>query len=344
MKHTLIFSTFLLGLALISFPSTTEAQLRWRISVKFILDNNGKLPAYCGSSNPHDEVKDQIDLANQILDKLGRGYRLQLTEIVDLRGVSDWFNSDIDDKDDLEKEALANPLQYQWRNNAINVYINNDDDSGISSFPGKGNITILGRNPRKTTLFHEVGHFFNLYHTHQTGDSCGPEGDDCVADTIKDNKDWKKRQNIVDGNPGANAAQVDAVWFNIMSYHSTRNRLTSDQLDRLTDASNGTRSHVATGKTIFVDGNGVANGSPGSSTNPYRSVQEGVSIANNGDIILVRTGIYNERLTINKPVTLRASRGDVVIGRTVFGLVEDDIPELWIPPEFPDTFDNRTGP
>ena len=53
----------------------------------------------------------------------------------------------------------------------------------------------------------------------------------------------------------------------------------------------------------------------GSSDFPWKTVANGVTVANAGaDIVLVRPGHYNEPMTINKAVTLRATRGDAVIG------------------------------
>jgi nitrous oxidase accessory protein NosD len=39
-----------------------------------------------------------------------------------------------------------------------------------------------------------------------------------------------------------------------------------------------------------------------------------VNRANTGDIVLIRPGRYNEPMTINKAITLRATRGDALIG------------------------------
>ncbi len=106
-----------------------------------------------------------------------------------------------------------------------------------------------------------------------------------------------------------------------MSYHdpNNRNRLTPDQLDRMTDTSNGGRNNVATGFTRFVDhtsGCIFPNGSSGCSFlgGPYHSVGDGINAANPGDIVMVRPGNYNEPMTISKPLTLRATRGDATIG------------------------------
>jgi hypothetical protein len=108
-----------------------------------------------------------------------------------------------------------------------------------------------------------------------------------------------------------------------MSYHdpNNRNRLTPDQLDRMTDTSNGGRNNVATGYTRFVDHTcttfpGFANGSSSCSLfgGPYHTVGDGINHANPGDIVMLRPGNYNEPMTISKPLTLRATRGNATIG------------------------------
>jgi hypothetical protein len=44
-------------------------------------------------------------------------------------------------------------------------------------------------------------------------------------------------------------------------------------------------------------------------------MNKAVTVADNGDIVLPRPGHYNEQQSINKPVTLRSTRGPVPIGK-----------------------------
>jgi len=54
----------------------------------------------------------------------------------------------------------------------------------------------------------------------------------------------------------------------------------------------------------------------GSSGSRYRTVAKGVAVVNNGnDVVLLRGGSYNETMTITKALTLRATRGNVVVGQ-----------------------------
>jgi hypothetical protein len=318
-------------------PATANAQLRWRISVKFILNSSGNRPS-SGVVNTDQEVQDQVNNANAVLRSYGRGYEFQLTEIVDLAGVSQWYTTDRDEKDALEAAAEANKALYAYRDNAINVYINGASGSAVCSFPPGDDIIFMGQGSRTTSIFHEAGHYLDLRHTHQgevyqnsggsnctNGCSCavliGGTGD-AMADTIADHQCWDTQNQISLGNYGvtyaslsaANQTRVNNVFFNMMSYHDTRDRLTPDQLDRMTDASNSDRFKITNGRTRFVDRDNNGFIQAGTSGFPFETFNQGVNAAGSGDIVLVRPGNYDEAITITKAVTLRATRGTAIIG------------------------------
>ncbi len=323
------------------FSLQAHAQLQWRVSVKVILDSNGNRPT-SGNVYTDQQIQGEIDTANAILDKYGRGYDYVLTEIVNLNGVSQWYSVDSREgtnKANLEAAALNNKAAYAYRDDAINVYINGNGNTSVCSFPGGGNIILTGQGAFLPTIAHESGHYFNLYHTQQgesdgctnCNNTCGPSGDSCndaVCDTLPDTSCWSQDQ-IAQYSYGTtyanlNAGQqsrVDDVYHNLMSYHdpNNRNRLTPDQLDRITDTSNGPRNNVATGHTRFVDRNCNASFPDGSSScsiyfGPYQTVGDGLKNAIPGDIVLIRPGHYNEPMTISMRVTLRATRGNATIG------------------------------
>jgi hypothetical protein len=333
--------TLLIALAMIAAgwftPSGAPAQLRWRMSVKFILNASGNRPS-SGVINTDQEVQDQVDNANAVLRSYGRGYEFQLIEIVNLAGVSQWYNSDRDEKDALEAAAEANKALYAYRDNAINVYINGNSGSAICSFPPGDDIIFMGQGSRTTSIFHESGHYLDLRHTFQgetfqnsNGTAC-TNGCNCavwiagnadlIDDTIADHECWDTQNQLAQYTFGttyanlsaANKVRVDAVFFNMMSYHDTRDRLTSDQLDRMTDASNGDRFKITNGRTRFVDRDNTTIFQFGNSVYPYETVGQGVTAAVSGDIVLVRPGHYDQAMTITKPLTLRATRGTAVIG------------------------------
>ena len=337
----------LFALLVLSISGEVSAQIQWRISVKFILGSSGQFPTNADGFTTagvnltnHQAVTDNIAFANELLDRTGRGFRFNLTEIQDVSGASSFFNLPARseaNKVSLEAAATANATaraQFFWRDDAINVYINNTS-SGICSFVGAGNIIFTGSSAYDTLILHECGHFFDLRHTHDTqqfrnsngttctaSNACGCAqligGDDGVADTVLDHQCWD-RATIGANNPGASATQIDNVWLNLMSYHLPQDRFTDDQMDRLTDTASISRRNVATGRTWFVDRNCGSISRNGSSrcdvfSGPFSGVRDGVNSAQSGDIVLVRAGNYNERMTINRSVTLRASRGAVVIG------------------------------
>lgn len=96
----------------------------------------------------------------------------------------------------------------------------------------------------------------------------------------------------------------------------TKNHNLERHVDQWANYANTERAVATTGHTRFVgpvgsDGNDGLN-----HTASKRTVLFAVnsSSAGGGDIVLIRPGNYNESLTLNKPVTLRATRaGSVTI-------------------------------
>jgi len=189
---------------------------------------------------------------------------------------------------------------------------------------------------------HETGHYFYLKHTHgntacitNTSGLClAPvPGDDDLTDTLGDvqnvgdctcwtveNLSWT---NFNKGYGALNATErelVDNVWFNLMSYHETfgYSRLTEQQLDLWTDIANSFRRHVLSGVTLYVSLEGNDGYSGLTSTTPKRHVAAALDAAapGGGDIVLLRPGNYDERVTLTRPATLRATRaGPASLGR-----------------------------
>jgi len=310
--------------------------------VKFIVDPTGARPSG-GSLGTDDQVRAQSDLANRELNRLGRGYRFSVVELLDLPNVSavtNFFNNNPNDKATaiaIERAAEADKALFRYRDDAINVYINGHASTAVCSLPGSASdaddIILAGQGSFLTTLFHECGHYFSLYHTQGrncngcgTGKSeCNTPGDDEIADTLPDLACWDRDQIATNAFPGVKydslkafqKVQVDMTWSNVMSYHiETRMGFTEDQADRVTDISNTTRNKVATGFTYCVapwgeDGPFI---SGLFSTRRYRTVARALEVAGGGDVILIAGGNYPERLTIKQATTLRATRGPVTLG------------------------------
>ena len=317
-----------------------QAQLQWRISVKLIADASGN-PAPKAFNN----ISNELVLANQLLDSYGSGYSFDITEILTLTGVSQWYNIQARNNSNklaLQAVARANPGLYAWRNNTINLYVVNST-SGVCSFSGDGDeLVLVGANAYRTLVLHECGHCFNLLHTHQNEQFLNADNSACtntcacarlipgeadgVGDTAPDHECFNSQDAVAVGAYGNFYTNLNATqqflarntWQNIMSYHDQNvlNILTDDQLDRSTDSANGPRLIATTGWTRFVAtwGND-GGGNPGTASGSrLRNVSTGVARASNGDIVLIAGGNYNEPQTISKPVTLRATRGEATIG------------------------------
>jgi hypothetical protein len=187
-------------------------------------------------------------------------------------------------------------------------------------------------------LLHEIGHYFDLRHTH--GDlgitlpnqSLGQNsGDDKVDDTIKDLAKWIATilphtispANTSSFSPAKGAGGRDHGKHHVLSFSEAdcEHTETPDrgQLDRWADTTlDFYRQKVCDGRTRFVDRQ--TPGNEGTSTYPYDSVNRAVTAAdsNGGDIILLRPGAYDEAVTISKPVTIRTTRkGPASIGTSI---------------------------
>jgi len=194
-------------------------------------------------------------------------------------------------------------------------------------------------------VLHELGHFFGLLHTHG-GCGCPSTngcialngywvGDDGLSDTLFEqagdfcftNINQLTLANFVkyftNCTPAEQALAIN-TFSNAMSYHlplqknDVINRMTEQQMDRFTDHANGDRHAFVAAFTRFVSTAGNNANSGLASAAPKRTVLSAVnaSAAAGGDIVLLRPGNYNEQITINKPVTLRATRdGWATIGK-----------------------------
>lgn len=253
------------------------------------------------------------------------------------------------DMQTLETEAMGNPA-FVWRTGAVNVYINQGKgDGAVASFPPpdprSNHIVVAGSrifDPGYMAGFaglifvHEMGHYFNLAHPNGSlADCCTPStcilDGDGIDDTLPDGPCFTMDQlsqfhfGVLYGALTASQRKsIDDIFWNTMGYlhpgqtygQTFMYRMTEGQLDRWTDAANGVRAAVRSGRTWFVSTAGSLFGS-GSSTSPLLYPSQGIGAANaaGGDIVLLRTGVYAQNITINKKVTLRATRaGPVRIG------------------------------
>lgn len=214
--------------------------------------------------------------------------------------------------------------------NTINVYFTNLDDlCGQSTFTASSPQGVLmnngcagvGNSP--STFAHEIGHYFDLYHTHETGfgvecpagNNCAFDGDlicDTPADPELDYENNVTAACVWTGSAaapdGCDSTAYNPPTRNLMSYsrRTCRDTITGDQsskaLNVLTTASN--RSNLINSAARYVAPDGITTGSC-TYRNPCRTVARAVEVANPGDSIFILNGVYVENLTINKAVFLR---------------------------------------
>lgn len=335
-------------------PAELRAQgvITVRLSYKVVLnpaDGNRPLKGD-GTQMTDNDIDTAVTAMNNLSAAYFRGFRFKRVDAVtnvggknDTTGPSQYFGINfLTDpkssqlKDQMEDAALSNTA-YAWNSAAINIYINQGTGGGKCSFPTDGkSIIVVGvvSSSAGTTQLHEIGHYFSLCHTH--GCNSG-SGDDGVADTLTDSPFWTQDQIAGNNFSGRNYSQisageqqqVDNVMLNLMSYHGTTggsavpagtaamSRLTELQLDRWTDVARAERRQVCDGAALFVGAN--AGPYDGSSLYPIPTVERGAAQAaliSGQRILMLRSGSYNERLTISTPMTLRATRtGPAIIGR-----------------------------
>ena len=240
----------------------------------------------------------------------------------------------------IETTALAATGTWAWNPNAINIYVNNSS-SGQCSFVGSGTSISLGGSIATGTVVHEIGHLFDLRHTHALDYSTNtnppanmPPGPFTAADlmdgdglveTANDNPNITTKNQLCQALFGKNyngvtttdaeRATVDSAYENVMSYHN-ETTLLSGQMDIWTLNANGARLPFCTGRTWFV-ANGGSDGAAGTSAAMPLATVAGaigrVSIAN--DVVLLRGGSYATPSggTLAIPCTLTATRGPATL-------------------------------
>jgi hypothetical protein len=336
--------TFLLLCALCgALTSITRAGVEVKISVKFI-HGPGAMPPVTvpGGGNIDLSTSAAFDAeiahGNRVLDATGRACRLRVIEYINIQPPDPgdqpagfWYNLDARRfRQVFETAALASPGVWAWNGNGVlNIYVNNSS-SGSCSFIGTGDSISLGATIfTQGTVLHEIGHFFDLSHTHSFDP--GPPVNECVygdgdglAETLPDNGCFTTMDQLSMANFGVNYATlnafqrqaVDDTWFNVMSYH-VEARLLNIQMDYWCTNANGARHAVCDGFTWFVATNGLdpfSSGlTPGQSfaTVPWALAH----VSSPNDVVLLRPGNYGVPATITTPCTLSSSGGAVTLTR-----------------------------
>ena len=213
--------------------------------------------------------------------------------------------------------------------NWLNIYFVDhlaDDDGelcGISSFSSIGrtqgivvanDCTVQQGEP--STVTHEVGHYFDLYHTHEPafaeecvdGSNCSWGGDK-VCDTPADPE--LGSHNVVDcvyvGNErdSCNNDSYSPREHNFMSYspHECRTQFTDGQVSRAISTLLGNRAdHITiasiSSEAVYVDWRAVGF-EMGTSISPYDTLEEGIdwAQATGRSIVIVAGGSYPQSLS-----------------------------------------------
>jgi len=240
------------------FSSSCKLPLKTvRVSVKRVLSSQQQVPSGWGTvDDPTNPISQWVKKASSILEAQA-GISLHLDEVVDIVDPvtpNSWFDVNVTENPtenkvkELEDAAIADPCYFRWRTDAINVYLVNSrfknqgalvcQIGGTSSFPdGPHKEIILLRQPilnDEVGLAHELGHYFNLYHTFETSFgaeqqmTCVATSPDCastgdkVCDTPADPNDLVMLESLygIGSCYGSNSsAPFVALSRNIMSYY-----------------------------------------------------------------------------------------------------------------------------
>ena len=339
MKPGLPILLFILAAAQL-LTDAAKAEVTLRVSVKVILGPSNEWPDNPGGAlnlNSENAIRENIQFTTDILARHFVGYRVVLRndQIETLSGFDPyWFNLDArsaDSRDQVESAATLNAFTktvWKWHDDSINIYLN-DSSSGVCSFPGDNRHAILvGARCYEELIVHELGHYLNLAHTHTVDNDSilddWADGDG-LAETLDDDADATAADinNRYDGNPQPLQPQEvrDNLIFNIMSYHQPQDRWVWGQREIAIETFNGSRALVTLGQGRFVqsDGNDLNDGL--AVARRQRTIGRAFQLSNTGhDSIVIRSGFYNAAaeglpLIMNKPVTLSAWRGPVIITR-----------------------------
>jgi len=273
-----------------------------RVSIKFILSSTGTRPAF-GNLNTDEEILGEFDWGNTILSSNKSEFRLDRIQFVDLAGVSQYYTASATstNRDNLRADAIANPTTYLWRTDAINIYINAGTGSAISKFPPDNDIILMNQYCGNTPscILHELGHSLNLYHTHQL------PSDEC-SDTIADDQDWTKDQIALNnfGKTYANCTaaeqdQVDLVFNNVMSYHTSEPQLlfSACQSGRVSAQADSDRGWLLTRAPAYVRYHTLPY-ELGTYVLPYKTIQAAINAGLYNKVMVLQQGSYTEPTSV----------------------------------------------
>lgn len=221
--------------------------------------------------------------------------------------------------------------------NTINVYFANlDGISGQARFTSSVYQGILldysamddigGEIWRLEVFAHEMGHFFDLYHTHEDdfGIECPTRGParncttagDRLCDTAADpnlisHVDYNcTYDNSVPAPAGCDGTPYTPPIHNLMSYSfgACRNEFTPGQINKVWQVLNtaGNRKNLIDGYKFYVDPAASISNTKCTSTAPCKTVDKAIQVARDGAIIHLKPGVHRtSSVGGNKRVSLQ---------------------------------------
>lgn len=154
-------------------------------SVKVVTSAAGRRPSD-GHFITDAQIERAISQANTVLSNNDAGWRLFLTEIVNVAQPQYLSIGDDHVLREMERDARASPGAFAWRSDAVNFYVVDDLRSGggtvggICSFPANSEIIAINNSGGILNggvgWLHELGHYLSLVHTFECfGADCGEE-------------------------------------------------------------------------------------------------------------------------------------------------------------------------
>jgi hypothetical protein len=328
-----------LVIAMTFFAQSVSAYVQVRISIKFIVNASGNRPVCCNLWTDG-QINTEVDWGNKILGDNMSELRLDLLDLVDLPGVSQWYTAvaDLDgvNMNNLRAAAINNPTLYRWRTDAVNIYINAGSGSAVSAYSPNNDIILMNQRCDNTPscILHELGHSLNLRHTHEAyGDLC--------ADTIQDDKSWTRDQ-IAQNNFGKSYAnltaaeqdQVNLVYNNVMSYHlnEPQLRFSACQKDRMSSQADDNRGWLLSREPLYVYSANSGTQS-GRFQTPYQTLQSAMDAGLSGKVVVLEQGSY--------PVSTAISNDTIICTRTGPSTVNKQGAQLY---ELPVDLENSKNP
>ena len=253
-------------------------------------------------------------------------------------GSIDYIDNDVF-YDQITSQFLADLL----RNtnsvpDTINVYFVNEFQVGGIVLCGQSSFTTSGAQGilmdyhcttafgNDETLTHEVGHYFDLYHTHETafGAEC-PDGSNCLitgdllCDTPADPE--LSGSNLSGcsyvGNEMRCGLPFDPLVENFMSYSGgCRASFTPLQRSRVMATLVNLRGNLIAGQQsslVWVDFTHTGT-QLGSFSSPFATLAAAAGIVSPGGRIVMKTGLSDESLTLSSSAVLDAFQGPAIIG------------------------------